>query len=252
MKNKEEWKVYGNVFSKHSLELLFNLSAQGYFEELESTISVGKEANIFSATTKDNDRIIAKIYRLENCNFSKMYEYLSNDPRYISVKHKTRLLVFSWVQREYKNLLIARTAITVPKPIAFKDNILLMQFIGESDPAPMLKDTKLSNPKLMFKKIISNIEKLYSKGLVHADLSAFNILVDRNEPIFIDFSQSVPKTSDNAKDFLKRDIRNICTFFRKYFEISDLEETNILNNIIKPVSVLKSNTLKTPKKSSSL
>lgn len=252
MKSKEEWKVYGNVFSKHSFEILFNLSSQGYFEELESTISVGKEANIFSATTKHNDRIIAKIYRLENCNFSKMYEYLSNDPRYISVKHKTRLLVFSWVQREYKNLLIARTAIKVPKPIAFKDNILLMQFIGESDPAQMLKDAKLSNPKTMFKKILSNIKKLFDKGLIHADLSAFNILVDNDEPIFIDFSQSVPKTSDNAREFLKRDIKNICSFFRKYFEISDIEEMEIFNSIIKPTASTKSNTLKTPKKSSLL
>ena len=56
LKNREEWKVYGNVFSKHSMELLFQMTSQGYFENLESTISVGKEANIFTAITKKNDR----------------------------------------------------------------------------------------------------------------------------------------------------------------------------------------------------
>ncbi|MGV8141602.1 MAG: hypothetical protein ACP5NW_04145, partial [Candidatus Woesearchaeota archaeon] len=60
--SRADWKVYGNVFSKHSMELLFQMTSQGYFEKLESTISVGKEANIFTAITKSGDRVIVKIY----------------------------------------------------------------------------------------------------------------------------------------------------------------------------------------------
>ena len=150
MKNKEEWKVYGNVFSKHSLELLFKMSSQGYFEEIESAVSVGKEANVFTAITKDRERIIVKIYRLENVNFKNMYDYLITDPRYMNTTRKSRMIVFTWTQREYRNLMLAREAIKVPKPIAVKDNILLMEFIGDDDPASELKITPPKDPKKFF------------------------------------------------------------------------------------------------------
>ena len=71
---KEKFKVYKNVFDNFTLRNLFKLSGQNYFDELKSPISIGKEANIFSATTKDNSVVIIKIYRLENCNFNKMYD----------------------------------------------------------------------------------------------------------------------------------------------------------------------------------
>ena len=221
MKNKEEWKVYGNVFSKHSLDLLFQMSSQGHFEELESTISVGKEANIFTAQTKHGDRIVVKIYRLENCNFGKMYEYLSQDPRYTSLNKKTRLIIFSWTQREYRNLMLAREVIKVPKPIAFKDNILLMEFIGDDYAAPELKDLPPKNPKAFHKKILDNMQKLFKKGLIHGDLSSFNILNYNEEPVFIDFSQSTMTSADNAKELIQRDVRNISIYFRKFFPITE-------------------------------
>jgi len=233
MRSKEEWKVYGNVFSKHSLELLFNLSSKGYFEELESPVSVGKEANVFTALTKDDKRIIAKIYRLENCNFNKMFEYLKDDPRYVNVSKNSRQIIFTWVQREYRNLLIAREAIKVPTPMAVKDNILLMEFIGFNDPAPELKNSAPKDPKKFFDIILLNIKKLYKQGLIHADLSPFNILNHDEEPIFIDFSQASPTNAQNARFLLKRDIHNICVHFRKFFNISDLEENKIFEKIVK-------------------
>ncbi|MFA5796950.1 MAG: RIO1 family regulatory kinase/ATPase [Candidatus Woesearchaeota archaeon] len=233
MKSKEEWKVYGNVFSNHSEKLLFQFSSQGYFEELESAISVGKEANIFSARTKDGERIIAKMYRLENCNFNKMYDYLVLDPRYMAVSKRQRLIIFAWAQREYKNLLTARKAIKVPKPIAFKDNIVLMEFIGHEDAAPQLKDSPPKEPKKFFEKVLKNMGKLYKGGLVHVDLSQFNILNLDEEPVFIDFSQSLPTDSSHAKLYLKRDIKNVCTYFRKFFPISEEDEIQIFEKIVK-------------------
>jgi RIO kinase 1 len=233
MKSKEEWKVYGNVFSKHSLALLFSLSSKGYFDELESPVSVGKEANVFTAITKDDKRIIAKIYRLENCNFNKMYEYLRDDPRYVSVSRNSRQVIFTWVQREYRNLLIAREAIKVPTPIAVKDNILLMEFIGSNDPAPELKDAPPKDPQKFFDKILINMKKLYRQGLIHADLSPFNILNHDEEPIFIDFSQASPTNAQNAQTLLKRDLHNICVHFRKFLKITDSQENKMFEKIVK-------------------
>jgi RIO kinase 1 len=232
VKNKEEWKVYGNVFSKHSMELLFQMQSQGYFERLESTISVGKEANIFTAVNKRNDRIIVKIYRLENCNFGKMYEYLKDDPRYSDVKNRTRLIIFSWTQREYRNLMLAREVIKVPQPLAFKDNILLMEFIGDTDPAQELKSSPPKDPKKFYKKVMDNMHKLFKKGLIHGDLSPFNILNHNEEPIFIDFSQGTTTSAQNAKELIMRDVKNISIYFRKFFEITEADELKIYNKIV--------------------
>ncbi|MFC2135777.1 serine protein kinase RIO [Bacteroidota bacterium] len=212
-KNKEEWKVYKNVFSEFSLRTLFKLASEGHFEELEQPINMGKEANIFTANTKEGKHVIVKIYRLENCNFNKMYEYIAADPRYLKVQNQKRSIVFSWTQREYKNLMIAREAIRVPTPITFKNNILVMEMIGE--PAPMLKDLKPKKPEAFLKKVIENIQKIKKEGLVHGDLSEFNILNNHEEPVFIDFSQSTLTKSPSAKELYKRDLNNIKRFFKK-------------------------------------
>ena len=208
------------------------MSSQGHFEELESTIKVGKEANVFSAKTKHDKRIIVKIYRLENCNFSKMYDYLNQDPRYTSLNKKTRLIIFAWTQREYRNLMLAREVIKVPKPIAFKDNILLMEFIGDSDPAPELKDSPPKNPKKFYKKVLDNMKKLFDKGMIHGDLSSFNILNYNEEPVFIDFSQATMTNANNAKELITRDVKNISVYFRKFFPITEADELKTYNKIV--------------------
>jgi len=213
-KTKEEWKIYKNVFDSATILNLLKLNSQGHFDGLESPIALGKEANIFTAL-KGKQRIIIKIYRVENCNFNKMYEYIAPDPRFPGLKKRRRLIIFSWVQREYRNLLKARQVIRVPTPITVKDNVLLMEFIGRKEPAPLLKDAPPRNPKKFFKMIISNIKALYRAGLVHADLSEYNILNFEEEPVFIDFSQATTLNHPQAKEFLKRDIKNIVKYFKK-------------------------------------
>jgi len=228
--SREEWKTYKNVFDQSALLNLEKLRSQGHFDELKSPISIGKEANIFSAS-KDDELIIAKIYRVENCNFNQMYRYIAPDPRFAGLKKRRRLVIFSWVQREYRNLLKAREVIKVPKPIAVKDNILLMEFIGRDGPAPKLKDDRPENPQEFFDKTVKCIKALYGAGLIHADLSEFNILNFEEEPVFIDFSQSTTTAHPQAREFLERDVHNIVKFFRKLGVKAD--EKEILENIIK-------------------
>ena len=92
--SKEKWKVYKNVFSEFSLRTLFKLSSEGHFEELEQPINMGKEANVFMGKTKEGTEVIIKIYRLENCNFNKMHEYIAADPRYLELSNQKRAIVF--------------------------------------------------------------------------------------------------------------------------------------------------------------
>lgn len=137
--NKEQFKTYGDVFDQSTLQALFKLMSQGYFEKLKSTLFVGKEANIFSAETKDTTLVIVKIYRTSVRDFNKMASYLKTDPRYNGARGE-RKIVFAWTQREYRNLVLAKEAnVRVPLPIAFNKNILIMELIGENIPAKKIK-----------------------------------------------------------------------------------------------------------------
>ena len=215
-RSREEWKTYGNVFDKFTESNLRKLSSQGYFEELESTVALGKEANVFIARTKEDTHIIVKIYRLENCNFNKMLSYIVQDPRYMSLKGQRRKIIFAWTQREYRNLLKSREFVRVPTPLVCKENIILMELIDEGgDVAQKLKDVDLPNPQKTFDEVIVGVRKLFKGGLVHGDLSEFNILMQQGQVVFIDLSQMTTTASSHAPELLKRDIDVICSFFNR-------------------------------------
>ncbi|MBN2598991.1 MAG: serine protein kinase RIO, partial [Candidatus Thermoplasmatota archaeon] len=102
-------------------------------------------------------------------------------------------------------------------PIKCVQNILLMDYIGDaSKVAPMLKDVLLRNPQKVFDELITFIRRMYQKNLVHADLSAFNILLFRQKPYVIDAGQAVLLDHPSSQEFLKRDIHNIVQHFKKY------------------------------------
>lgn len=228
----EKFKTMHTVFDEFTNRTLFKLISEGYIEGLESPISMGKEANIFSAKRKDGSRVIAKIYRLENCDFNRMYDYIKEDPRYGDIKGKKRKIIFAWVQREYRNLLISREAnVSVPTPLTFKNNVLVLEFIGQGDKvASKLGIEPPKDPKAFFNKTIKNIKKLYKAGLIHADLSQFNILNNDETPVLIDFSQATVLENSRAEEFLKRDVRNVCNFFKKLG--LRIEEEKIIKKII--------------------
>jgi len=216
-KTKEKFKTRNDVFDKFTSETLFRLISRGYFEGLESPISIGKESNVFSALRKDNVRVMVKIYRLETCDFNRMYDYIKSDPRFPKLKKGRRKIIFSWVQREFRNLLKAREAgVNVPTPLAFLNNVLVLEFIGSGNViAPQLKDKKPEDSEKFFGKVIGNVKKLYKARIVHGDLSAFNILNNSEIPVLIDFSQATTLDDPNSLSYLERDVRNLCIFFRK-------------------------------------
>ena len=213
---KEKFKTMHDVFDEFTNRAIFKLITEGHFRGLQSPINIGKESNVFSALTRDDRKVIVKIYRLETCDFNRMYDYIKDDPRCTNLKRKRREIIFAWAQREYRNLLKARESnVRVPIPIAFEKNILVEEFIGDEEAAPKLKDAIPKNKIDFFKKIIGNMKNLYKSGLVHADLSAFNILNYKENPVFIDMSQSTTLKNSRAEEFLKRDVKNICSFFNK-------------------------------------
>lgn len=213
---KEKYKTLKNVFDLFTEKNLFKLISQGYFDGLESPVSIGKEANIFTAKHGEDTRIV-KIYRLQTADFNRMYDYLKADPRYASTKKNRRDVIFSWAHREYRNLHKAREAeVRVPTPYTATYNILVMQMIGGEKPAPQLHKARPEEPAAFFKELVAQVKKLYSAGLIHADLSGFNILNHNEKPVLIDMSQATPLDNPYAEEYLKRDLKNICVLFEKW------------------------------------
>lgn len=226
MQTKEKFKTYKGVFDEKTLQALFKLESEGYFEELKSPVSIGKESNIFTAKKKDNSYVIIKIYRINTDNFKKMYKYIGGDPRFKGLSTQKRKVIFAWASREYRNLLIASQAgANVPTPYAVKDNVLIMELIGDKDkPAPRLKDSQPENPKKFYNELIKNIKLFYKKGFIHGDLSEYNILNHKNKPFIIDLSHGVKLDYPGVEYLLERDIKNIERYFNKFNLKLDVKE----------------------------
>jgi RIO kinase 1 len=130
-------------------------------------------------------------------------------------------------------LLKAREVeVRVPTPYAVLQNILVMEFIGDEDGAARkLKDKKPADVEKYFKEVVEQMRKMYKAELVHADLSGFNILNFDEKPVLIDMSQTTPLDNPNVKEYLKRDVHNICTLFKKWG--IKAEEEEILKKVIK-------------------
>lgn len=214
---KEIWKTEENVFDQFTLRTLQKLSSEGHFDGLKSKIAVGKEANVFSAE-KGKELVCIKIYRLETADFNRMYKYIAGDPRFRGIKHNRRKIIFEWTKREFRNLLKAREArVNVPKPIAFENNVLVMEFIGDSleSPAPILKDKPPKDTEKCFKSVKKDMKKMYKAELVHGDLSEYNILNNDEKFVLIDLSHGTPSFAPASREIFDRDIKNISNYFRR-------------------------------------
>ncbi len=212
---QERFKTLKGVFDEFTNRTLFELQSRDHFDELVSPLKVGKESNVFLAK-KGRKKVIVKIYRVQACDFKRMFEYIRQDPRFQYLQQHRRAIILAWVQREYRNLMKAYHAgVRVPKPLAVMNNVLVEEMIGEEEPALPMKDTLPANPAQFLEMIIADMEKLYKKGLIHGDLSSFNILNWNEKPYFIDFSQATMLKAPNSHELLVRDIKNVCQFFRK-------------------------------------
>jgi len=220
-----------SVFDEFTNRTLFELESRNYFDEMVSPLKVGKESNVFLAK-KGKKQVIVKIYRVQACDFKRMFEYIRQDPRFQYLQQHRRAIIIAWVQREYKNLMKAQHGgIRVPKPLAVMNNVLVEEMVGDEEPALPMKDTHPEHPQEEFLDlIIADMTKLYKKGLIHGDLSSFNILNWNEVPYFIDFSQSTMLKAPNSHELLVRDIKNIVQFFRKLGVKAD--EGEILAQII--------------------
>jgi RIO kinase 1 len=228
IKDSDDFKVQDEVFDRRVLMDLYALTSKGVITSLGGAVSTGKEANIFRAKGEDDKDLAVKIYRINTSNFKAMQNYLLGDPRFGSIKGTKRAIIVAWTRKEFRNLNRAEeVGVKVPHPIAMRENILVMEMVGElKAPAPQIKDVTLEpkEAELAFEKIAEYVSILYNKAnLVHADLSEFNILYHEGEPVIIDMGQSVTLEHPMARSFLERDISNLARHFKKKYGVGSEE-----------------------------
>jgi len=212
-------KTLDEVFDISTLLSIEKLISNKIIDYLDFPISSGKEGNVFLGITPDNKTVALKIYRISTATFKHMTQYLEGDPRFQTMHKSRRDIIFNWTSKEYKNLqILERIGVNAPRPIKKINNVLVMDFIGlNRQPAPLIKDIQLPDPEKIFKTIINTISTMYlNAGLVHCDLSSFNILYHNKEPCIIDLGQGILRDHPRSYDFLKRDIQNIVSYFKKY------------------------------------
>jgi len=228
IKDSDDLNVQEAVFDRRTLMDLYSLASRGVIDALGGPICTGKEANIFRAIVGEKE-LALKIYRISTSNFNNMQDYLHGDPRFGSVRGTKRGVVCAWTRKEFRNLTRAEeSGVAVPHPVAMKENILVMDLVGEGDDvAPPLKYVELEgeDARRIYERIAKYISLLYNRaGLVHADLSEFNILYSHGEPVIIDMGQSVTLDHPMSRRFLERDISNIARYFKKKYDIGTAEE----------------------------
>jgi RIO kinase 1 len=191
----------------------------GVLYEVHGVVSAGKEARVYWGKNKEGKELAVKIYLTASAEFKKgMLKYIEGDYRFKGVKRDTRSLIFAWAQKEFRNLEQAsRAKVRVPKPVAVKNNVLVMEFIGEDGVnAPSLKEQLPSNPAKVYSTLLTYLGLLYRKAeLVHGDLSEYNIMMWKNNPVIFDVSQAVPTSHPMAEFFLRRDLANVNRFFSR-------------------------------------
>lgn len=221
-------KVEAAVFDGATLMSVYKLLSDRVLDTIEFPINAGKEAVVFAARTSappaslpEAGWLAVKIYRISNADFRKMWKYVDGDPRFDDVRRDLRSLIMAWAQKEYKNLMRAANAgARVPVPVAINRNVLVMELIADGENvAPMLKNTPPADAEAagsFYRELVAGLRALYrGAGLVHSDMSEYNVLVSEGMPVIIDMGQSVLLQHPAAREFLERDVANVHRYFSR-------------------------------------
>ena len=214
----DQFKVEQSVFDDATFAAIYKLVQDGYVDAFGGPISTGKEANVYEALGSDDgvDRDVAiKIYRINASNFQQMREYLEGDPRFEGIGSDKKKVVLAWTQKEFANLRRAEQAgVRVPRPIAVERNVLVMELVGlVEERARRLAEVDVENPETAYEVVREYMRRLHAAGLVHGDLSEYNMIIHDGELVVIDLGQAVTVHHPNADEFLHRDCRNVAAFF---------------------------------------
>ena len=203
----------------------------GVVDEVLSQLMSGKEATVYVVRCGDEIRC-AKVYKeAAKRSFKQAVQYQEgrkskNSRRQRAMekgsKYGRKQQEESWHNAEVDALYrCAEAGVRVPTPYGCFDGVLLMELVtyDDGDVAPRLNDVSMSEEQALedHATVINDVKRMLVAGLVHGDLSEFNVLVDDYGPVIIDLPQAVDAAANNhAFSMLERDVRNMTEYYGQY------------------------------------
>ena len=203
----------------------------GLVDEVISQLMSGKEATVFMVRCGDEIRC-AKVYKEANKrSFKKAAQYQEgrksrNSRRARAMekgsKYGRNQQEEAWQNAEVDALYkVAEAGVRVPHPFGCFEGVLLMELITDEvgDVAPRLNDVVMPKEQAIedHQLVMSYVARMLCAGIVHGDLSEFNVLVDEYGPVIIDLPQAVDASANNnAKAMLIRDVDNMTTYYGQF------------------------------------
>jgi RIO kinase 1 len=211
----------------------------GVVDEVLSQLMSGKEATVYVVRCGDEIRC-AKVYKeAAKRSFKQAVQYQEgrkskNSRRQRAMEKGSKFgrkqQEESWHNAEVDALYrLAEAGVRVPTPYGCFDGVLLMELVtyDDGDVAPRLNDVSMTAEQACedHLAVMQDVKRMLCAGLVHGDLSEFNVLVDDYGPVIIDLPQAVDAAANNhAKSMLERDVANMTEYYGQY--APDLLRTN--------------------------
>ncbi|WP_286262088.1 PA4780 family RIO1-like protein kinase [Thalassotalea atypica] len=203
----------------------------GLVDEVICQLMSGKEATVYMVRSGD-DIICAKVYKEANKrSFKKAATYQegrkSRNSRRARAMEKGSKYGRAQQEEAWQNAEVdalsrlAEAGVRVPEAYGCYDGVLLMELItdDDGDVAPRLNDVTMSTEQAIedFEEVIIYVLRMLCAGVVHGDLSEFNVLVDAYGPVIIDLPQAVDASANNnAKAMLIRDVENMTQYYGQF------------------------------------
>jgi len=200
----------------------------GLIDEVIRPLMSGKEADVYIVRCGSKIRC-AKIYKEAlKRSFKKAAQYtegrkVRNSRRARAIEKGSKFgrkqQEDTWQNAEVDALYrLARAGVRVPEPYGCFDGVLLMELVTDEngDVAPRLNEVSMSAEQARedHAQVMHYVMCMLNAGLVHGDLSEFNVLVDENGPVIIDLPQAVDAASNNnARAMLERDVKNMTDYY---------------------------------------
>lgn len=207
------------------------LLEDGLIDEVLAQLKSGKEATVYLVHSKGEVRC-AKVYKdAHHRSFKQATAYRegrkvksSRDARAMEKGSRfgKQELEEAWQNAEVSALYrLAAAGVRVPVPYGCFDGVLLMELVddGEGHPAPRLSEVDFTPDEARdcHQRLVREVVRMLCAGLVHGDLSEFNILMDPQGPVIIDLPQAVDAAGNNhARSMLERDVDNLRHFFGQF------------------------------------
>ncbi len=218
----------------YALKILVN---KGILKALGDKIGVGKESDIYSGLSENDELVAVKFYKIGRTSFRKAVLVRDYGVDFEKRTWLSRSIIAGRREREALKILNDLQVPYIPKLYGGALHAVVINYI---EGVELYEVKELEKPKEVFNAIIEAVRQAYWKAkIVHGDLSEFNIIVEFREegevPIIIDWPQYVAVTHPTAQKLLERDVKYIVRFFRKKFDL-EINPDDVLKYVLTPLN----------------